>query len=137
MTLLLVCVAIAVVGGVAVLVARDRPVLDDDPVDARRLEWPPAGPALAPGDLAEARFTVAVRGYRMDEVDLVIADAAEALAERDRLIAELEQAVAAHVAARDADAEHVTAEASDVDEAAAPTVVDVGAGAQPDGHVPA
>ena len=89
MTLLLVCVAIAVVAGVAVLVARDRPVLDD-PVDARQLDWPPEGRDLRPDDLGGARFTVAVRGYRMDEVDRVLDDAAAALAERDRRIAELE-----------------------------------------------
>ncbi len=90
MTLLLVCVAIAVVAGVAVLVARDRPLLDDDAAPARQLEWPPEGRAVVPDDLDQARFTVALRGYRMDEVDRVLDDAAAALAERDRRIAELE-----------------------------------------------
>ena len=90
MTLLLVCVAIAVVGGVAVLVARDRPLIEDAPAGARRLVWPPEGDVI-PADLDEVRFTVALRGYRMDEVDRVLEDAASALADRDRRIAELER----------------------------------------------
>ena len=101
MALLLVCVAIAVVGGVAVLVARDRPVLEDDPVEVRRLAWPPQGRALRPDDLGDARFTVTVRGYRMDEVDRVLGEAAAALAERDRRISELEGSDAARSAAGD------------------------------------
>lgn len=89
MTLLLVVVALAVVAGVAVLVSRDRPLLADDPVGARALRWPPEG-EVSPDDLAGARFTVALRGYRMDEVDRVLDDARTALAERDRRIARLE-----------------------------------------------
>ena len=88
MTLLFVVVGIAIVAGVSVLIARDRPLLAEDPVDARALRWPPDGP-VGPGDLAAARFTVVLRGYRMDEVDRVLDDARAALAERDRVIAEL------------------------------------------------
>jgi DivIVA domain-containing protein len=87
-TLLFVVVGIAIVAGVSVLIARDRPLLAEDPVDARALRWPPDGP-VGPGDLAAARFTVVLRGYRMDEVDRVLDDARAALAERDRVIAEL------------------------------------------------
>ena len=89
MTLFLVIVAIGVVASVAVLVARDRPLLADDPVVASPLVWPPEG-ELSPDDLAGARFAVALRGYRMDEVDRVMADAQDALADRDRRIRELE-----------------------------------------------
>lgn len=89
MTLLFVAVGIAIVAGVSVLIARDRPLLADDPVDARALRWPPEGP-VTPDALAAARFTVALRGYRMDEVDRVLDDARAALAERDRRIAEFE-----------------------------------------------
>jgi len=92
-TLLLVAVGIAIVVVVAVLVARDRPVLEDDPVDARRLDWPPDDP-LTPAALADARFTVALRGYRMDEVDRVLDDARAALAARDERIADLEEVIA-------------------------------------------
>jgi DivIVA domain-containing protein len=88
-TLLLVTIGIAIVAGVAVLVARDRPVLEADPVDPRALRWPPQGP-VTPASLAEARFTVALRGYRMDEVDRVLDDARDALEKRDRRVAELE-----------------------------------------------
>ena len=92
MTLLLVAVAIAIVAGVAVLVARDRPVLADEPVAGPAMDWPP-GDGVDPDALAEARFTVALRGYRMDEVDRVLDDARTALAERDRRIADLERVV--------------------------------------------
>lgn len=89
MTLFLVVVAIGIVAGVAVLVARDRPLIADDPVAPSPLAWPPDG-ELSADDLAGARFTVALRGYRMDEVDRVLADAQVALAERDRRIRDLE-----------------------------------------------
>ena len=89
MTLLFVVVVIAVVAGVAVLVVRDQPVVGDDPVDPRRLVWPAEGP-VGSADVQGARFTVALRGYRMDEVDLVLADVAAALADRDARIAALE-----------------------------------------------
>lgn len=89
MTLLLVVVAIGIVAGVAVLVARDKPLIADDPVSASRLAWPPPGELVAE-DLDRARFTVALRGYRMDEVDRVLADMQDALADRDRRIAALE-----------------------------------------------
>ena len=91
MTLLLVTVAIAVIAGVAILLVRDQPLLEDDPVQARALRWPPEG-EISPEHLADARFTVALRGYRMDEVDRVLDDARAALAERDRRIARLEGA---------------------------------------------
>ena len=72
MTLLLVCVAIGVVAAVAVLLVRDRSPLEDDPADARRLRW--LGPEVpTASDLADLRFTVVLRGYRMDEVDQVLA----------------------------------------------------------------
>lgn len=86
--MLFVLVAMAVIGAVAVLVARDAPVLEDDPVPGRPLQWPTDG-AVRPADIAAVRFGVAVRGYRMDQVDLVLEDARVALAERDRVIAEL------------------------------------------------
>jgi len=89
-TLLLVVVGIAVVAAVALLVTRDRPVLDDDPVDPRRLVWPPED-GVGPRALADARFTVVLRGYRMDEVDRVLDDARAALVERDARIGELQR----------------------------------------------
>ncbi len=92
MTLLLVVVGIAVVAGVAMLVARDQPVLDEDPVEARALVWPPPG-GVSVRSLASVRFTVALRGYRMDEVDRVLDDTRATLLERDSRIADLERVV--------------------------------------------
>lgn len=86
--LLLTVVAIAVVAVVAVLVARDQPLIQDDASATRALRWPPDGPVQS-GDLADVRFTVALRGYRMDEVDRVLDDLRVVLAERDAQIARL------------------------------------------------
>jgi DivIVA domain-containing protein len=91
---LLVVVAIVVVAGVAVLVARDRPLISDDPVGSRALNWS-AQDGVQPRDLAEVRFAVALRGYRMEEVDRVLDDAREALAGRDARIADLQRLVTA------------------------------------------
>lgn len=49
---------------------------------------PPAGPLQAE-DVGRIRFNLAVRGYRMDEVDEVLDRLAAELAERDALIDEL------------------------------------------------
>ena len=80
--------ALAVVAVVAVLIARGEPVLTDDPVEARALRWPLSDP-IRSEDLSDVRFTVALRGYRMDEVDRVLDDLRVALAERDGRIAAL------------------------------------------------
>ncbi len=85
MLILFVLVAMAVVGGVAVLMARGGPILEDDPAPGRPLSWPDAGPVV-PDDLDQVRFGVGRRGYRMDQVDRVLADARRALEERDRTI---------------------------------------------------
>jgi DivIVA domain-containing protein len=87
-TLLLTLVALAVVGVVAVLVGRGDPLIVADPVEARALDWPLSDP-VEPQDLLDVRFTVAVRGYRMDEVDRVLEDVRVALALRDERIADL------------------------------------------------
>jgi DivIVA domain-containing protein len=91
---LFVVVAIVVVAGVAVLVVRDRPLIADDPVGSRALDWS-TQEGVRPQDLADVRFAVALRGYRMDEVDRVLDDTREALAARDARIADLQRVVAA------------------------------------------
>lgn len=53
----------------------------------------PARQALTSDDLETARFGVALRGYRMDEVDALLERVAREVAERDRRIADLERAV--------------------------------------------
>ena len=92
MLALFVVVAIAVVGGIAVLVARDRPLITEDPVGARALAWSPEE-GVGPRDLAEVRFAVALRGYRMEEVDRVLDDTRAALEDRDARIAELQRVI--------------------------------------------
>lgn len=94
MIILFVVVAIAIVACIAVLVVRDRPLLVDDPVADRPLRWD-ARAGVEDADLAEVRFTVALRGYQMSQVDRVLSDTREALIDRDEQIAELRQEVAA------------------------------------------
>jgi DivIVA domain-containing protein len=91
---LFVVVAIVVVAGVAVLVVRDRPLIADDPVGSRALAWS-AQEGVSPQDLAGVRFAVALRGYRMEEVDRVLDDTRAALAVRDSRIADLQRVVTA------------------------------------------
>jgi DivIVA domain-containing protein len=91
---LFIVLAIVVVAGVAVLVVRDRPLIADDPVGSRALAWSTED-GVRPEDLAEVRFAVVLRGYRMDEVDRVLDDAREALAVRDERIADLHRVVEA------------------------------------------
>ncbi|MGF1663909.1 MAG: DivIVA domain-containing protein, partial [Kineosporiaceae bacterium] len=87
MTLLLVLLLVLVVGlAVAVTVGRiggglPRPATDVPP--------PLPGPVGEPADLDRARFQLAFRGYRMDQVDQVLDAARDALAARDREIAQL------------------------------------------------
>lgn len=85
--------ALAVVGVLAVLFAaaalatRSDPLLADAPPD-RADPALPEGP-LSPDDVAGVRFSLAVRGYRMAEVDAVLDRLAAELADRDRRLAEL------------------------------------------------
>lgn len=74
----------------AVLATRDDPLLADAPPDRADLVLPD-GPMSA-GDVDAVQFSLAVRGYRMSEVDEVLDRLAGELADRDRRIAELEQA---------------------------------------------
>ena len=74
----------------AVLSTRSGPVLADAPPDAVHPTLPP-GP-LQPEDVAAVRFDMALRGYRMSEVDEVLQRLAADLRARDERIAALEQA---------------------------------------------
>lgn len=94
MIALFVVLALAVVAGVAVLIARDRPLIDDDPVGSRPLRWS-GSQGVGPLDLADVRFTVTLRGYRMDQVDQVLDDTQRALADRDARILALQHRVEA------------------------------------------
>ena len=92
MVALFVVVAIAIVGVVAVLVARDRPLIEPDPVGGRPLDWADQD-GVSTTSLAQVRFAVALRGYRMEQVDRVLDDTRAALAGRDARIAELQRVV--------------------------------------------
>lgn len=75
-------VAVLVVGGLVVLAvvfgAQTQPAYDD-----RREVRLPADRPLRSDDLAAVRFTTAARGYRMSEVDALLARLRAELAERE------------------------------------------------------
>jgi len=87
-TLLGLLGVVAVLLATAVMVTRDDPLLADAPPDRPDLGLPDS--PMDSGDVAAVRFSLALRGYRMDEVDAVLARLAAELAERDRRLAELE-----------------------------------------------
>lgn len=88
MELILLLVALAVVGvSAAVAVGRVRGGLDE-PVRSRPDNALPAG-RLTADDVARARFSVGLRGYRMDEVDAALDRLRGELRERDHELADL------------------------------------------------
>ena len=91
-TLVFVLAGVAVVTVVALLaVGRlgELPDVDPDRPPTAMPEDRPVGPA----DVDAVRFTVGMRGYRMDEVDEVLDRLASEVAARDERIAELEARV--------------------------------------------
>ncbi|MCQ1985429.1 DivIVA domain-containing protein [Arthrobacter sp. zg-Y844] len=101
MTLLLVFLAIAVLGLATVFgIGRLRPG-SAGTVPATVQGLPEPDPRLPPvllpehpvaGDVSRLRFSMALRGYRMDQVDTVLDRFAAALEERDARIRALEAA---------------------------------------------
>jgi DivIVA domain-containing protein len=92
LTLVLVLLLIAVVGlAVAATVGVLRGGL---PQPASDVPPPLDGPVSHPVDLDRARFQLAFRGYRMDQVDRILDDARDAMAARDQEIARLEALLA-------------------------------------------
>ena len=87
--------ALALLGVVVVLFAaaalatREQPLLSDAPPDTADLSLPPG--RLGPEDVAAVRFETTLRGYRMSQVDQVLARLADELRLRDKRIAELER----------------------------------------------
>lgn len=75
----------------AAVATQERTVLVDVPPDDPDLGLPAAG--VQPEDVAAVRFGMVVRGYRMSEVDEVLARLAGELAARDERISALEQAL--------------------------------------------
>lgn len=93
LTLLAVLGVLGVFFVAAVVATREGDVLVDAPPDGSPAGTLPAGPLL-PGDVAALRFGLAVRGYRMAEVDEALDRLQDALAERDERLAALEAEVA-------------------------------------------
>ena len=92
MTILFALVGIGVIVAVAMLAVGRLGQLPDAPPDRAPLDVP-EGP-LEPDDIDAVRFAVGLRGYRMDEVDVVLDRLAGDLATRDARIAELERSAA-------------------------------------------
>ena len=87
LTVLEVLAVLTVLFGAAVVATREGPILRDAHPDAPDLRLP-TGP-LQPADLGEVRFAMALRGYRMREVDAVLERLAAELSSRDARIAAL------------------------------------------------
>ncbi len=107
-TLLLVLVVVLVIAGlvygVVTLIAGDDPGLVPAEADGRARPLP-NDRSLHEDDLKEVRFDVALRGYRMSQVDRVLRRTAYDLGYKDEMIAVLEAEVAALREGRYADAE--------------------------------
>jgi DivIVA domain-containing protein len=107
-TLLLVLVVVLVIAGlvfgVVSILSGDDPVLVPAEPDGRARPLP-HDRSLHEPDLREVRFDVALRGYRMAQVDLMLRRTAYDLGYKDEMIAVLEAEVAALREGRTADAE--------------------------------
>jgi len=90
-TLLALLGVLAVLFAAAVVATRGGGELAEAPADAADLGLPD-GPLRA-SDVEALRFPLAVRGYRMAEVDAALERLADELAVRDRLIADLAEQV--------------------------------------------
>lgn len=89
MSLVLLLVILAVIAGIAVVAAgRGEGLSAPDPDRSPRGALPAGDPTRE--DVDALRFTLALRGYRMDEVDAVIDRLLDELDRRDERIAELE-----------------------------------------------
>jgi DivIVA domain-containing protein len=102
LTVLSILGVLAVLFAAAAVATREGPILAEAPADIADVVLPP-GP-LQPEDLHSIRFGLAIRGYRMDEVDRVLERAAAEIGERDARIAELLHAAVAKPAVEEAPA---------------------------------
>ena len=89
-TVLAVLGVLVVLFVVAAVALRDEAVLVEAPPDRADLALPDEGPVTA-GDLERLRFGMALRGYRMAQVDEVLDRLADELLERDEQLAALTQ----------------------------------------------
>lgn len=94
----------AVVFGVSVLITGGDPGLETVEPDGRAIPLPTSRP-LAEGDVTQARFDTALRGYRMGQVDQALRRVAYDIGYKDELITVLEAEITALRSGRLADAE--------------------------------
>lgn len=83
MTWLLVALAVLALGGVAVVAAGRGAPLVEEYDDRPDVDVPPTG-TLRGADLRRVRFPLAVRGYRMAEVDALLDRVATQMEEAER-----------------------------------------------------
>lgn len=89
MTLVFVIITVLLVGVLAAVVVQRVPVGPVEPaVTSESFPGVPEGPLRAQ-DLADLRFDLALRGYRMSQVDATLHRMTEELAARDAEIARL------------------------------------------------
>lgn len=91
MFVVFVVIAAVVIFAVVAVSLGNGKLMDDDPPDVTAPELGPE--PLYEADLAAVRFAVVMRGYRMDQVDGVLARLGRELTERDERIAQLEAAL--------------------------------------------
>ncbi len=102
MTLVEVLVVLALVAAVAaVATGAVRGGLDEPAAtvpDAQLVDPADPGAPVVGSDLLDVRFALALRGYRMDQVDEVLDRAADAIEQRDEQIRRLTEQLQARVA---------------------------------------
>jgi DivIVA domain-containing protein len=92
MTWLWVVLVVVIVGLTAAVAAGRGGAMARAYPDRREVRLP-AGRPMTAADLSKVRFSVVLRGYRMDEVDEVIEHLVRELAARDARIAALERSL--------------------------------------------
>jgi DivIVA domain-containing protein len=88
-TFVFVLTGIAILGVVAMVASGSGDGLEP-PISDRPGPWTPTGRPVSGDDLRQVRFGLALRGYRMEEVDHLLLRIAEEVTLRDALIDELE-----------------------------------------------
>jgi DivIVA domain-containing protein len=121
LTIVEVLAALVVLFAIASYATRDKAILRETPADEPDLDLP-IGP-IQPEDISALRFSMVLRGYRMSEVDEVLARLGRDLAARDQRILALEQALVDVVEPQVAAAEAAASAAAPTDEPA-PALLD-------------
>jgi DivIVA domain-containing protein len=99
----LLLVALGVIGAVAAVATGHVRGGLEDPITSRPYRPVPEGP-VEPADVDAVRFSLAFRGYRMDEVDDVLRRLRDAIADRDAELVTLRRELDGHPAEPDVEA---------------------------------